>query len=329
MDVLIYVWFAIIAFCIVMYVILDGFTLGTGIVMPRLNDHERDLGMSVVLPNWDGNQTWLVLGAACLYGAFPLAFSIILPAFYLPLIAMLIALLFRGICFEFRLKAQDKKRWDQLFIISSIVVAFIQGMVLGAFVQGLDKTPDQAGYYFMWLSSFSIFTGLAVIAGYSLLGATRLILKTEGELRRKMQRQAKISAILVILFMAAISIWTPYLSAHTYNRWFNNIDVLYLAVFPLLAIFSFGLIWYSINIGDDRLPYWGTVIMFLTGFAGLGYGTLPYLVPFKYTIAECAAPFSTLSFTIVGAVIMLPVLLCYTGYSYYIFRGKVREKLHY
>lgn len=329
MEALIYIWFAIIGFCIVMYVILDGFTLGTGIVMPRLNDHERDLSMSVILPNWDGNQTWLVLGAACLYGAFPLAFSILLPAFYLPLVAMLIALLFRGICFEFRLKAQNKKNWDQLFIVSSVLVAFIQGLVLGAFVQGVDKTPHEAGYNFMWLSTFSIFTGLAVIAGYSLLGSTRLILKTEGSLRQKMQRQAKISAFLVILFMAAISIWTPFLSAHTYNRWFNNIDILYLAIFPLLAVFSFGLILYSIRIGDDRLPYWGTIIMFLTGFAGLGYGTLPYLVPFKYTIAECAAPFSTLSFTIVGAAIMLPFLLCYTGYSYYIFRGKVREKLHY
>lgn len=329
MHALIYIWFGIIGFCIVMYVILDGFTLGTGIVMPRLSDHERDLSMSVILPNWDGNQTWLVLGAACLYGAFPLAFSILLPAFYLPLVAMLIALLFRGICFEFRLKADNKKHWDQLFIFSSVLVAFIQGIVLGAFVQGLDKTPHEAGYYFMWLSPFSMLTGLAIIAGYSLLGATRLILKTDGELRRKMQHQTKISLILVMLFMAAVSIWTPFLSIHTYNRWFDSIDILYLAVFPLLAIFSSCLIWYSVYIGDDRLPYWGTIIMFLTGFAGLGYGTLPYLVPFKYTITECAAPLSTLSFTIVGAAIMLPFLLFYTGYSYYIFRGKVREKLHY
>ncbi|OGT30888.1 MAG: hypothetical protein A3E87_07865 [Gammaproteobacteria bacterium RIFCSPHIGHO2_12_FULL_35_23] len=324
---LIVTWFAIIAFCVVMYIILDGFTLGTGIVMPWMKIEERDIAMSVILPTWDGNQTWLVLGGASLYGAFPLAFSTLLPAFYLPLILMVTALLFRGVCFEFRLKAkQGRKNWDLLFTLSSILIAFLQGLVLGAYVQGVNP-GSITNHPYLWLTPFSVMTGFAVIFGYSLLGSTRLVLKTVGSLHDKMRAYAIWASFFVMLFMLVVSVWMPHIVPVIYARWFASSNLYYLMVFPLIAGLAYLGLWFSLAKNNDYTPYWCVVIIFLMGYFGLGYSMWPYILPYQVTAWQAAAPDNTLKFILVGAGIMIPVLLIYTGYSYRIFRGKVREAI--
>ena len=330
MDMLVVTWFVIIAFCIVMYVILDGFTLGTGIVLHWASRPDRDIVMSVILPTWDGNQTWLVLGGASLYGAFPLAFSTLLPMLYLPLILMVLALLFRGVVFEFRLKSQrGRKNWDRLYILSSVSVAFIQGVVLGTFVEGFNTHLLNGVYHFVWLTPFTLTTGVALVCGYGLLGATRLILKTEGALRDSMVSIAKMLMLMVAAFMVIITFWSPLLGTDITTRWFEHGDTFYLAVLPIIAMLAFILFWYGLYNGHDKTPYWSVVVMFLTCYAGVGYSVWPYIVPHSITIWQAAAPHTTLAFILPGAVVMIPFLLLYTGYSYRIFRGKVKDVIEY
>lgn len=326
-----FTWFVIIAFCVVMYVILDGFTLGTGILVPWMSSHERNLAMSVILPTWDGNQTWLVLGGASLYAAFPIAFSTLLPILYLPIILMVVMLLFRGVCFEFRLKSKaGRPNWDRLFTLASVVVTFIQGAALGTFVQGFSlQTTDGVLPAFEWFTPFSVTTGLGLICGYALLGSTRLILKTEGEFNQKMRKAAKVAAGLVALFMVIVSIWSPMLDTAIHTRWFNPAHIYYLAILPLLAGLMFIALWYSLGKRNDVAPYWCAFVMFICGYIGLGITVWPYIVPRHITIAQAAAPDGALKFILVGACIMIPVLLAYTGYAYRIFRGKVNDVLEY
>ena len=330
MDALIIAWFCIIAFCVVMYVILDGFTLGTGILLPWIDNKHRDIAMSVLLPSWDGNQTWLVLGGASLYGAFPLAFSTLLPVLYLPLIFIVLALLFRGVVFEFRLKAKSgKANWDRLFSFASLVTAFIQGIVLGTFVQGFDLQQVDKAYHYLWLTPFTLTTGIAVVCGYALLGASRLMLKTEGPLRDQMRKASEVLVLLVAVFMLIVSLWTPELSPIVKARWFGQDAFALILVLPVFTAIAFIIFWLGIRAKSDVVPYWSTVVMFLCGYMGLGYSLWPYIVPHEITLWQAAAPPSTLRFIIVGAVIMIPVLLFYTGYSYYIFRGKVKDVIEY
>jgi cytochrome d ubiquinol oxidase subunit II len=320
---LVLAWLAIIGFCIIMYLILDGFTLGTGMLLIFLNPEERSLATSVILPTWDGNQTWLVLGMASLYGAFPLAFSILLPILYLPLLIMVVALLLRGVVFEFRMKSdKGQATWDKIFSGAALAVTLVQGYILGTFVQGFntDGTPS------IW---FDFMTAFALVIGYCLLGATRLILKTEHSIQAKMFIIAKKLMWLLIILIGVVSLWTPFVYPLLKNRWFNRELMPYLAILPLTTLIIFIALLYNLKKKNDRLPYWLTVAFFLCPYIGFLLSVFPYIVPYHITIWQAAAPANSLSFILVGACIMLPVLLAYTFYSYRIFRGKINEIVHY
>lgn len=323
-------WAGIIAFCILMYVTLDGFTLGTGMLMPFMKDEEREQALSMILPNWDGNQTWLVLGGACLYGAFPLAFGTILPLLYLPLLLMVLSLLFRGVSFEFRLKSKTSKhKWDFFFALGSLFATFAQGMVLGAFIRGFHYAQTGLLPTADWLSLYSIVTGVALVFGYALLGATRLILKTEGSLPIKMRKFATNLAWLNLFFAFAISLWTPFMDPGIFQRWFSHSRLWLVFVMPLVTFLAWIYLMVSLKKGYERAPYWMGIFIFCCCYLGFAIGIWPYIVPRTLTIWEAASPNNSLIFMLVGAVIMIPVLLIYTGYSYKIFGGKVRDKLHY
>ena len=323
------IWAGIIAFCIIMYVVLDGFTLGTGMMSLFLNESEKDIAMSVILPTWDGNQTWLVLGTAALYGAFPTAFSVLLPVLYLPLLLMVISLLFRGVAFEFRLKStKDRAKWDGVFIIASIVATLSQGFMLGNFIQGfelLNNTWTATSHF----DFFSLGCAFSLVIGYSLLGSTRLILKTEGRIQRKMYKAALYVSILLMLAIFIVSVATPFVYPLVQKRWFNLTFIPYLAILPLITAVTFCYLVFSLYKRYERRPYWLSVILFLCPYFGFLISIYPYLVPYQMTIWQAASPDSSLKFILVGAVIMLPFLLVYTGYSYHIFKGKVNEKIHY
>lgn len=322
------IWFFIIGFAILMYVILDGFTLGIGIVMPFIKDHDRNIAFSVVLPNWDGNQTWLVLGGASLYGAFPLAFSTLLPILYLPLMMMVVFLLFRGVCFEFRLKAKKNRRhWDSLFIIASFLVAFIQGIVLGSFIQGYQLGAHS--HHMQWLTPFSMITGVAVVCAYGLLGATRLVMKTEGKIQEVMFNVGRYAFIFVAFFMIIATLLTPIILPMLNYQWIADKHEQYLLALPIIAIVAVVVGIYALFKKYEHLPYWCAVVIFLSCYFGFAASNWPYIVPRKITIWQAASPDSSLLFILVGACIMIPVLLFYTGYSYYIFRGKVKDEIHY
>jgi cytochrome bd ubiquinol oxidase subunit II len=324
MDILPLAWACIIAFCIVMYVILDGFTLGAGMLMPFLNAQERDLAMSVLLPSWDGNQTWLVLGGASLYGAFPLAFSVLLPKFYLPIFLMVIALLFRGVVFEFRLKAAPpgRKIWDGIFAGASFIVTMIQGVVLGNFISGFKADTGV-------LVPFTLFTGVGLIFGYCLLGATRLILKTTGSLPEKMTRCAYITLAGVAIGMVIASLWTPQLSPQIFERWFGESHWIELMILPYISAITGGILLWGLYKREEILPFWCAVVLFLCAYVGFAISIYPYIIPFQTTFWQAAAPDSSLRFLLFGVIIMLPILLLYTGYSYHIFKGKTKNVFEY
>lgn len=322
-ECLVLAWAGIISFCIVMYVILDGFTLGTGMLLITLNPHQKDLAMSMILPTWDGNQTWLVLGGASLYGAFPLAFSELLPHFYLPLMFMVIALLFRGVAFEFRLKSQQHKhRWDMIFCIASTVSTFIQGTIVANLVKGLNSSHD-------YLSPFAIITGVGLITAYLLLGSTRLILKTRGDLQEKMFVYARKLMIISSAILIIVCVWTPFIPPKSHSLWLSARHWLDFGFLPLITL-SIGLnIWFALSKKAEYWPYWLSVIFILCPLFGFALNLYPYAVPYTLTLWQTASQPSTLAFILVGALIMLPVLLFYTAYAYHIFRGKVTDVLHY
>jgi len=324
-------WIGIIAFAIIMYVILDGFDLGIGILSPFFSKDHRDLMISTIMPVWDGNETWLVFGGASLYGAFPLAFSTLLPTLYLPIMLMVISLIFRGVAFEFRLKSDtDKKIWDISFFCGSLVATFLQGMVLGAFVQGFHPNiSPRTAYFYEWLSPFTITCGFALIFGYALLGATWLISKTTEDLQHKCYFAAKVLLIIIAILAVGISCWTPFIDTDIKERWLNLHTIGYLALLPLASVVIWLLNWFSLVKRHEYRPFWLTIGIFLTCYAGFVISSWPFIVPRTVPYWQAAAPRSSLLFMLVGALIMLPVLLYYTYHSYRIFRGKVTHVIHY
>ncbi|MBX9586609.1 MAG: cytochrome d ubiquinol oxidase subunit II [Gammaproteobacteria bacterium] len=324
-------WAIIIAFSIVVYVILDGFTLGTAILMPFLSIRERDLAMSVLLPTWDGNQTWLVLGGACLYGAFPAAFSVLMPVLYLPLMAMVLALLFRGVVFEFRLKDRSHvKYWDLTFTIASAIVIFIQGTILANFVSGFEYgTEPLLNSRNSFFSPFSLFVSISLMLGYCLLGATRLIYKTEGDLQDKMYKFSLYCGFSIIASIGIVSLWTPFVHEAIFLRWFGNHNWLLLMILPYMCGITFLMFWYSIRKREENLPFLCSVGFFIYSYIGFLICLYPYIVPYKLTLWEAAAPNGSLYFMLFGTVIMLPILVLYTAYAYRVFKGKVKNVFEY
>lgn len=322
------VWAFIIAFAVLAYVVLDGFDLGTGILFPILGRHEnRDTAMNTVAPIWDGNETWLILGGGGLFAVFPLAYAIIMPALYAPIIAMLLALIFRGVAFEFRFRATRARfLWDISFFVGSFVAALSQGIALGTLVQGIEvEGRAYAGGWFDWLTPFSLMTGAAVVVGYALLGATWLMMKTEGELHRIAARYAFTTAIGTLVLIAGVSLWMPFLDPTFYSRWFTFPLIFAVAPVPLLVAFAAYSLFRSLAQERHYRPFLSALALFVLSFAGLGINFYPNIIPPNVTIWDAAAPASSQSFLLVGASVLIPLILAYTGYAYWVFRGKVVE----
>ncbi|WP_309087207.1 cytochrome d ubiquinol oxidase subunit II [Phenylobacterium sp.] len=319
-------WAFIIAFAVFAYVVMDGFDLGIGILFPAFKPGpHRDSAMNSVAPVWDGNETWLVLGGGGLMAAFPLAYSIILPALYAPLVAMLLALIFRGVAFEFRWRdPAHRPFWDLAFTGGSVLAAFAQGVALGGLLQGVTvEGRAYAGGWWDWLSPFSLLTGASVVSGYALLGAGWLIMKTEGEMQEKAYRLATWLGASTIACIAAVSAATPLLEVAYWERWFSMPNVLFAAQVPLLVAVGSVLFFLSLRKRRQVAPFLLTLGLFALTFTGLGISMFPYIVPQEVTIWAAAAPAASQSFMLVGAVVLIPIILGYTGYSYWVFRGKV------
>jgi cytochrome bd ubiquinol oxidase subunit II len=326
------VWTAILALAVFFYVALDGFDLGVGMLYNFAPDRRaRDLLMNSIAPVWDGNETWLILGSLGLLAAFPLAFAIIIPAVYFPILLMLLALIFRGVAFEFGYRdVEHRTFWDHGFAVGSAIAAFAQGIVLGAFIQGFHVEGRHfAGGSFDCFTPFSIFTGAGLALGYALLGAGWLTIKTEGALQdwaRALGRRALIGTVLAI---AVVSLWTPLMNAEIEARWFSWPNIVLLSPVPIITAALIGYTWWSFGRSPDHGPFLGALGIFVMSYLGIAISLWPMIVPGHYTLQEAAASESTQAFLLVGTLVLLPVILLYTGWSYWVFRGKVRGDIGY
>lgn len=322
------IWALIIGTAVALYVVLDGFDLGVGILFPFLREEsERDLMMNSVAPFWDGNETWLVLGGAGLWVAFPKAFAIIMPAVYLPIIVMLLALVFRGVAFEFRWVAKPRHRtWDIAFAAGSTLAAFSQGLVLGAILQGIRVEDDQfAGGTFDFLTPFSVLCGIALVIGYALLGATWLMMKTHGRVEEHARRLGLPLLLGLLACIAIVSIWTPLALERIAQRWFSLPNFYYLSQVPLLTLLLAWSCYRGIRRNRTTQPFLSAVGLFLLAYVGLVISNVPYLVPPSVTVWEAAAHPSSQLFMLIGVCLLLPLILGYTVFVYWTFRGKLRH----
>jgi cytochrome d ubiquinol oxidase subunit II len=323
------VWAFLIAFGIAAYVVMDGFDLGIGILFPLFRvGKERDQAMNAIAPVWDGNETWLVLGGAGLLAAFPLAYAIILPALYAPLIAMLLGLIFRGVAFEFRWRDSGHRRWwDAGFFGGSLLATFMQGVTLGALLQGITVVGrSYSGAWWEWLSPFSLLTGASLVVGYALLGSTWLIWKTRGELHKDARRIARVATPALLVAIGAVSLATPFVERKYFERWFDFPGLLVTVPMPLLVFITAVLLWWSLSHRRDWLPFVATLALFLETMAGLAISIWPDVIPGRVSIWDAAAPHTSQLFLLVGALVLIPLILGYTAWSYWVFRGKVDEE---
>ncbi|OJW67663.1 MAG: cytochrome d ubiquinol oxidase subunit II [Sphingomonadales bacterium 63-6] len=319
-------WAFIIAFAVFAYVVMDGFDLGIGILFPSFQvGEERDQAMNSIAPVWDGNETWLVLGGGGLLAAFPLAYAIILPATYPLIIAMLLGLVFRGVAFEFRWRDPGHRPfWDMAFSGGSLVAALSQGMILGAILQGIDVDGRAySGSWWDWLTPYTLLTGLGTVAGYALLGTTWLVWKTEGSTQAHAYKLALRATIATLLLLGAVSLYTPLLDAQYWERWFAMPNVLFAAQVPLLTAIIAGFLLWGLKKKWQVLPFLLSLGLFLLGMAGLGVSMWPFVVPDAVTIWDAAAPPRSQIFMLIGVGLTLPLILAYTGWAYWVFRGKV------
>jgi cytochrome d ubiquinol oxidase subunit II len=316
---------------LIFYVVLDGFDLGIGIInLLAKNEQRRDVMMSSVGSVWDANETWLVVFGGALFGAFPAAYGSILHGLYIPVSLMLFALIFRGISFEFREHGKHKGLWSQVFGYGSLIAALTQGFALGAVIGGFPVEDGVfVGGVWHWVSLFSLLTALGVVFGYVLLGACYLIMKTEGEIQQRMYRIAAIGAVLMAICGLAVSIWTPLRFEYVYERWFNWLNMFWLAPLPLLAILSFGMLLRSLYLKQEHAPFVWSVLIFVFSFLGLAVTLFPYLVPDVLSIFDAAAQPNTLVFMLTGIGMLIPVMIIYNAYQYLVFRGKVSTRQGY
>jgi cytochrome bd ubiquinol oxidase subunit II len=322
----------IVAFAIFAYVVMDGFDLGLGILSPLLPERQdRDTMMNTVAPVWDGNETWLILGGGGLFAAFPLAYAILIPAIYTPVIVMLLGLIFRGVAFEFRFRADEHRYlWDIGFFAGSLLAALSQGIALGAILQGVTVSGrSYGGGWWDWLTPFTLLTGASVVVGYALLGATWLVMRTEGALQDRAFTLARVLVIGTLAALATVSLATPFLEADYWRRWFAWPNILMTAPIPLaVAAVAFFLLRALANRRDFQ-PFLWSLALFLLSFVGLGVSIWPYVVPNQVTVWQAAAPAASLGFLLVGLAVLLPIILAYTAYAYWIFRGKVARDAGY
>jgi cytochrome bd ubiquinol oxidase subunit II len=321
------IWAFIIAFAVFVYVVMDGFDLGLGILFPLFPAKaDRDVIMGSVAPVWDGNETWLVLGGGGLMAAFPLAYSVLMPALYTPMIAMLIGLIFRGVAFEFRWRTEaEKNRWDLAFAGGSLLATLAQGIALGAILQGVHvEGRHYAGGWWDWLTAFSILTGISLAIGYALLGATWLVLKTEGALRDRAYHLTWYLLFAMLAAIGSVSIATPFLHIQYAQRWFTLPNVIFTAPVPIaVAAVTVALLRALANRLDTQ-PFFLVLALFALSYAGLGISMYPFIVPPSIDIWQAAAPYNSQVFMLVGVAVLIPLILTYTAWAYWVFRGKVR-----
>jgi cytochrome d ubiquinol oxidase subunit II len=325
-------WTIILGLGVFFYVLLDGFDLGVGMLYGFARDlGSRNLVMNSIAPIWDGNETWLVLGGVGLLAAFPLAFAIILPAVYFPILIMLLALVFRGVAFEFRYRDSEHRTfWDHAFSYGSALATFAQGIVLGAFIQGFQiEGRHFAGGSFDCFTPFSVFTGIALMFGYSLLGAGWLVLKTQGPLQDWARRLGRFCFIGVIIAIAVVSLWTPIADQDIARRWFSWPNIALLSPVPLITLLLAFAEWRSLNNRSEAAPFIGAVGLFLMSYIGIGISLWPMIVPHRFTLWDAASAPSTQVFLLIGTLFLLPIILMYTAWSYWVFRGKVRADIGY
>ena len=327
-------WAGLIAFAVLAYVLLDGFDLGVGILFAvERRDEDRDVMVNSVAPIWDGNETWLVLGGGGLFAMFPLAYAVILPALYPAIIVMLLALVFRGVGFEFRFRAataRGRAWWDRAFLGGSTLAAFCQGLALGGLLQGI-RVQDRmyAGGWWDWLTGFTVLCGVAVVAGYALQGAGWLIWRTEGALQQRCRRNARVLAIATLGFIIVVSAWTPLLDPMFMRRWFTWPGIVLTSPVPILVALVGWAFWRGLSRAHQVTPFLCAQAWFVLCYVGLGISLWPMIAPPDITIWDAAAPPASQAFLLVGAAVLIPVILAYTGYAYWVFRGKVRPGMHY
>ncbi|MBT9472572.1 MAG: cytochrome d ubiquinol oxidase subunit II [Pseudomonadota bacterium] len=326
------IWTFILGVGVFLYVLLDGFDLGVGILFGFAPDtRSRNLIMNSIAPIWDGNETWLILGSVGLMAAFPLAFAIIIPAVYFPIAIMLLALVFRGVAFEFRYRDADHKSfWDHGFSWGSVIATFAQGIVLGAFIQGFKVDGRHfVGSSFDCFTPFSLLTGLALVLGYALLGAGWLVLKTDGDIQLTARRHGRTALVGVLIAVAAVSIWTPLADPDIAHRWFSWPNLIFLAPVPVVTAVIAFFVWRSLSGQSEAGPFIGAIGLFLMSYLGIAISLWPMIVPHHYTLREAASSQSTQAFLLVGTLFLLPIILLYTAWSYWVFRGKVRADIGY
>ena len=318
----------VIAFAVFLYVLLDGFDLGVGILfLLAPGEQARDVMMASIAPVWDGNETWLVLGGVVLFAGFPLAYATLLPTFYIPIMMLLFALVFRGVAFEFRAKAERGRRfWDIAFAAGSLVAALAQGFLLGAYVQGVALEDGEfAGSALDWRTPFSVMTAVALVAGYALLGATWLVLKTERGLQEWSRVVARPLARAVLIFLATVSVMTPALDPTIAERWFGGGNLVWLWPIPLASVVVGYALWRSLFEPYERAPFLLTIGVFMLGYLGLAVSLWPNIIPPSVSIWEAAAPPSSQAFLLAAVALTMPAVLAYTWLAYRVFRGKVHH----
>jgi len=328
------IWGFLIAFAVLAYVVLDGFDLGCGILFAvERDEQDRNVMVNTVAPVWDGNETWLVLGGGGLFAVFPLAYAVVMPALYPVIIAMLLSLVFRGVAFEFRFRATTgwgRACWDFAFFGGSTVAALCQGLALGGLLQGIRVQNFQyAGGWWDWLTPFTLVCGIAVVAGYALLGAAWLVWRTEGDLQARARRQAGVLGAATLIMIVVVSAWTPFLPGGYAARWLGWPQVLATGLVPIAVAVLALLFWRALLGGAHITPFLCALGWFVLSFVGLGISVYPYIVPPGITLWDAAAPPASQAFLLVGASVLIPLILAYNAFAYWIFRGKVTAGMHY
>lgn len=327
---LVVVWAGLVALVMILYVVLDGISLGVGLLFPTaLEGAERDTLMGSIAPVWDANQTWLVFGGGAIFASFPVVYGVLSSALYIPLVAFLAGLIFRGVAFEFRASAKRKASWDKGFFLGSLLAVFSQGLTLGGILSGVSvKDLHFAGGPFDWLNPFSLMVGVALMPGYALLASCYLLIKTSGPVQERAYKQAKKAAWGVIFFMAVVTVWTPIHYPLVMSNWFSAPRIYFVWIFPALGLACFWALLGSLKARKEVAPLVWAVGIFLSGYLGLATSFYPYAIPPTVTFREAASQKETLSFLLWGALIVLPVVVGYLIYSYTVFKGKVGEELY-
>ena len=324
-------WVALLAISILIYLLLDGFDLGVGMLFGVAgSEAQRDAMLSTVAPVWDGNETWLIVTGVIMWGSFPLVYAMVLSAFYIPVLVMLLGLILRGVAFEFRGKAHRSRWiWDVSFVAGSFAASFMQGAMVGALVEGLQfSNGDYTGGTLGWLTAFSALCGIGLCFGYALLGACWLNWKTEGALQERAARHAWRLGWLLLAVIGLVSLMTLGLEAQYYRRWITYPGLIATGPVPIATVFVTAMFYRSLAKKQEAAPFFWTLGLFGLCIVGLGVSIWPDVIPARVTIWQAAAPERSQVFMLIGAVIMLPIILAYTGWAYWVFRGKVGEGYH-